>query len=246
MDLNFIVIVAAIFLLGGIVKGVIGLGLATISLALLSAAFGLPVAVQLIVIPSVVTNFWQAIYGGAFVQLLGRFWSMLLASALGTWLAYGVLLVAHPKAMTLVLGVILCLYALNDLRTFIRIPRIRREKLASPVVGLMTGVLAGSTGSMVMPVIAYLQGLGLKRDDLIQMMGISFTVSTCAIGLAIVDHNGFDTPLLMTSMAALVPALVGMKLGQMLRGRLSETLFHRYLLLGLLVIGVHLIWKGIV
>ena len=86
--------------------------------------------------------------------------------------------------------------------------------------------------------------LNLQRDALVQMMGISFAVSTCAIGLAIVDHGRYDGDLALLSVASLVPAIIGMKLGQALRRRLSESLFRRCLFIGLFVIGIRLIWKG--
>lgn len=244
MDLQLSGTVLGIFLLAGLVKGVVGLGLPTVSLAAMSVVLELPVAVMLMVIPSAVTNFWQALDGPHFVELLRRFWLMLLASAIGVWLSYGLLLITNPKAMTGVLGVVLCVYAAISLRRPRPIQRVKREGAVSSVVGLATGALAGATGSLVLPVVPYLQALQLERDALVQMMGISFTVSTCAIGFAMLDHGRYGGHEALLSLAALVPALLGMKLGQMLRRRLSEQVFRSCLYIGLFVIGIRLIWKG--
>jgi uncharacterized membrane protein YfcA len=244
MESEILAIVLIIFLLAGTVKGVIGLGLPTVSLAALTMVVELPVAVVLMVIPSAVTNIWQAVDGPHFGELMHRFWLMLLASAVGVWFSYGLLLVANPKAMTGLLGVVLCIYAASSLHRGRLMPRITHERLASPVVGLTTGALAGATGSLVMPMVPYLQALDLDRDALVQMMGISFAVSTCAIGVAVVDHGGYDGNLVLLSLVSLAPAVIGMKLGQLLRRRLSEKLFRRFLFAGLFIIGVRLIWKG--
>lgn len=244
MEIQLSLIVLGIFLLAGLVKGVIGLGLPTVSLAALMFVVELPVAVLLMVIPSAVTNLWQAIDGPDLAGLMRRFWLMLLASVVGVWFAYGLLLIANPKIMTGVLGITLCAYAAVSLRGARWIPRVRHEGVVSPVVGLMTGALAGATGSLVMPMVPYLQALELDRDTLVQMMGISFTVSTCAIGVAILDHGGYDGQQAILSAAALVPAIAGMKLGQMLRQQFSESVFRRCLFIGLFVIGIRLIWKG--
>ncbi len=244
MESELLIIVLGIFLLAGMVKGVIGLGLPTVSLAALTVVVELPVAVLLMVIPSAVTNIWQAVDGRHFADLVRRFWLMLLASVVGVWFSYGLLLVANPKAMTGLLGIVLCAYAAISLHHGRLMPRIAHERFLSPAVGLTTGALAGATGSLVMPMVPYLQALNLERDTLVQMMGISFTVSTCAIGLAIVDHGGYDSRLALVSLAALVPALLGMKLGQRLRRRSSERVFRRCLFVGLFAIGIHLIWKG--
>lgn len=235
-----------IFLLAGFVKGVIGLGLPTVSLALLTAFLDLPVSVMLMVIPSAVTNIWQAVDGAHTVALLRRFWTLLLASAIGVSLSLGMLLVANPKAMTGLLGITLCVYAAISLRGAGLIPRIAHERFLSPVIGLATGVLAGATGSLVIPVVPYIQALKLERDALVQMMGMSFAVSTCAIGLAMVGHGSYDSRLALVSLVALAPAILGMKVGQRFRRRLSEIVFRRILFIGLFVVGVRLIWKGFV
>ncbi len=245
MEPELLVIVLIIFLLAGTVKGVIGFGLPTVSLAVLTVVVELPVAVLLMVIPSAITNIWQAVDGPHFLDLMRRFWLMLLASAVGVWFSYGLLLVVNPKNMTALLGVVLCIYAAVSLHRGRLIPRLTHERFVSPAVGLVTGALAGATGSLVMPMVPYLQALDLERDTLVQMMGISFAVSTCAIGLAIADHGGYDSKLVLLSLVALVPALAGMKLGRLLRQRLPELVFRRCLFAGLLVIGIRLIWKGL-
>ena len=53
-----------VFTLAGFVKGVVGLGLPTVCLALLSVLTDLPSAMALMLVPSFVTNLWQASVGG--------------------------------------------------------------------------------------------------------------------------------------------------------------------------------------
>ena len=245
MTNELIVLVLAIFLLAGMVKGVIGLGLPTVSLAALTVAVDLPAAVALMVVPSAVTNIWQGLDGRHFRELIRRFRLMLLASVVGVWFSYGLLLAANPKAMTALLGVVLIVYAAISLRRPRPTPWPGQERFVSPLVGLVTGGLAGATGSLVMPIVAYLQTLNLERDAFVQMMGISFAVSTCTIGLAIVEHGGYDRQLALLSVAALIPAILGMKIGQRVRRRLSEHVFRNTLLIGLLIIGIRLVWKGV-
>lgn len=236
--------VLGVFLIAGFVKGVVGLGLPTVSLAALTVFQDLPVAVALMVIPSAVTNIWQAIDGPHTAVLVRRFSLLLLASVVGVWISFGLLLIANPKAMTGLLGITLCVYCLLSLRRAPAFTRVRHERILSPAMGLATGALAGATGSLVMPVVPYLQALRLERDAMVQMMGLSFSVSTCAIGLAALRHGSYDDTLALISAAALVPALLGMKIGQRLRRGLSEVVFRRCLFIGLFIIGVRLVWKG--
>ena len=61
-----VIVILGTFLFAGMVKGIIGLGLPTISLALLTIATSLPTSMALLLVPSLVTNVWQAAVGGKF------------------------------------------------------------------------------------------------------------------------------------------------------------------------------------
>ena len=60
MDTVVLILVFSTFLLAGMIKGVIGLGLPTVSLAILTVVIGLPQAMALLLVPSLLTNVWQA------------------------------------------------------------------------------------------------------------------------------------------------------------------------------------------
>jgi len=217
----------------------------TVSLALLSLGMGLPSAVQIIVVPTVVTNVWQALVGDGLQRLIVRFRTLLLATAGGVWIGYAFLFRTSPKTMTALLGAVIVVYSLSGLFNLPLMPRIRREGLASPVVGLTTGVLAGATGNISMPAIAYLQQLNLARNDIIQMLGILFTLGAATLGMTLLGHGSYEAELLLVSTLAVVPGVLGMLAGQRVRGRLSEKTFRRVLMLGLLLVGSHLVWKGL-
>lgn len=223
----------------------IGLGMPTISIALLSLGMGLPTALQIIVVPTLVTNVWQALVGASLGRLLKRFAVLLLGMMAGVWLGYALLFRNHPKTMTAVLGAAIIAYAVGGLLKIPLMPRIRRERIASPVVGVATGILAGATGNLSMPALAYFDRLGLPRHDLVQMLGISFSLGTLALGVSVAGHGDYELPLLVVSALAVVPAALGMLLGQKTRGRMSEAAFRRALYVGLIAVGIHLVWKGL-
>ena len=223
----------------------IGLGLPTVSLGLLTATVGLTEAMALMVVPSLVTNLWQGLVGGALVPLLRRLGSALIAAALGIWLAAGVLVGADKALLAGLLGLSLCLYAAVGLgRPALPSPG-RHEVWASPLVGGVTGVLTGLTGSFVVPAVPYLQTLGLGRDALVQAMGVWFTVSTVVLGAALGRHDLLPLGLGGLSAAAVVPALIGMWLGQRLRGRLSEAQFRKVFFWALLGLGAFIALRAV-
>jgi uncharacterized membrane protein YfcA len=105
-----LVAVALIFTLAGFVKGVAGLGLPTIAIALMAVFIGLKEGIALMVVPTIATNVWQALAGGQFIALVRRFWTLLLAAALGAWVGAGILAKSDAMLLSAMLGVLLCIY----------------------------------------------------------------------------------------------------------------------------------------
>lgn len=103
----------------------------------------------------------------------------------------------------------------------------------------MTGLVTSATGVFVVPAVPYLQALSMQRDELIQAMGLCFTVSTPALAAGLACS--FTTGDVGRSALLLVPALIGMQLGTWLRARLSPLWFKRCLMVGLLLLGVSMV-----
>jgi hypothetical protein len=74
--------VGAIFVVAGTVKGIVGLGLPTIAMALLTALMTPPRAAAILVIPALLTNVWQTWNGPTLMALLRRLWPMLACAVI--------------------------------------------------------------------------------------------------------------------------------------------------------------------
>ena len=115
----------------------------------------------------------------------------------------------------------------------------------APLIGVTTGLVTGATGVFVIPAVPYLQAIGLEKDDLIQALGLSFTVSTVALALGLLRVDAWQTQSIGLSALALVPALGGMQLGQMLRQRIAPSKFRTVFFAGLLLLGLYLALRGL-
>ena len=240
LDAATILAIAGTFLIAGAVKGVIGLGLPTVSLALLALAINLPNAIAVLLVPSFVTNIWQATVGGHGRVLLRRIWLFLLLATITVRLGASALTRVDHSLLTALLGLLLVAYAAANLAGLRFRVEARHERWAGALAGLVNGVLTGMTGSFVVPGVMFLQSLGLSRDALIQAMGMLFTVSTLALGFALQADNLLRLEHGVLSTMALVPAMAGMVIGQRIRKRLSEQLFRKTFFLSLLALGAYL------
>jgi hypothetical protein len=236
--------IALVFVLAGFVKGVIGLGLPTISVGLLGIVMSLIAAASLLVVPNFVTNIWQLATGPAFRGLVARLWPMMLGIAAGT-LAGAPLLSLQSKGWSVAaLGLALLIYAGLGLAGFHLRILAARERLIGPLVGVVTGAITTVTGVFVVPAVPYLQALGLDKDELVQALGLSFLVSTVALAVALVGTGLLWGAVALNSLLALAPALAGMAIGTRLRAAISPALFRRCFFVGLLALGSYLVLQG--
>ncbi len=237
-------LVVFIFLLAGTVKGVIGLGLPTVAMGLLGLAMLPAQAAALLIIPSTFTNVWQLATGGHLQALLRRLWPMLTMIFVGTCAGSLWLGMSGGHGMTRALGAALFIYALSGLfLPTLKVPS-SAEPWLGPLCGLVTGLITSATGVFVIPAVPYLQALGLERDQLVQALGLSFTVSTLALALGLMWNGALGGGELGASMLALIPALLGMTLGQWLRQRISAVVFKRVFFIGMGALGLHLLIAG--
>jgi uncharacterized membrane protein YfcA len=232
--------VAGTFLIAGSVKGVIGLGLPTVSLALLTVALDLPTAMALLLVPSFVTNVWQAMVGGNARVILRRLWPFLLTATVAVAIGATALTRVNLALLTGLLGALLVIYGLVNLVGVRIVIPSRHELWAGPLIGSANGVLTGMTGSFVVPGVMFLQAIGLSRDLMIQAMGMLFTVSTVSLAVALQQGNFLTVRHGVLSAAAVVPAILGMVFGQRIRKRLSEAVFRRTFFVSLLMLGAYI------
>jgi uncharacterized membrane protein YfcA len=232
---------AAVFLVAGMIKGVVGLGLPTIAMALLVLMMSPAEAAALLIVPSLVTNVWQIRPWGGLRPLLQRLGPMQAGVLAGTLVGASLLGAPAGAWATISLGVTLIAYAVWSLTGAQLAVRPRDEAWLGPLVGATTGFVTAATGVFVIPAVPYLQGLGFGRDRLIQAMGVSFTVSTIALAIGLALNGSYSGARVGASSMVLLPALLGMAAGQSLRQRLSPALFRTCFLATLAALGAHMV-----
>ena len=240
------IFIGGTFLLAGLVKGVIGMGLPTVAMGLLAVVLPPAEAAALLVIPSLVTNVWQLLAGPSFGALAqaavaddgGRDGGHDCRGRRSCRQQCG-----SGRDRTRYRAC--CSMPSRDWPASRWRSPPRRERWLGPTVGLTTGLVTGATGVFVIPAVPYLQAIGLERDDLIQALGLSFTVSTIALALGLLRVDAWHAGSVWLSLLALAPALLGMQAGQMLRQRIAAPTFRRVFFAGLLLLGAYLVVEGL-
>lgn len=233
-------VISGAFIVAGIAKGAIGMGMPPIAIGLMSFALPLESAIAIMVMPTMVTNIWQAIYGGGFRPLMRRFGTMATTAMIGI-LGVGLLFSSFGSPSTTGwVGVLLVLYSLLALTPWR--PKVPRgaERWANPLIGLASGAVAGSTGVAAVPFLPYMQSLDMDRHELVQALGIMFVFITGMLAVSLALHGAYHLTNIAGGIGAVAPTMLGVWLGQKARRRLSPETFRRIFIFGMLGVGVHL------
>jgi uncharacterized protein len=232
--------IAAALLLAGFVKGVVGLGLPTVSIGLLAVAMQPSRAIAIVIVPAIVTNIWQTFAGPHLRDIIRRLWPLMAGTVIGIWLNAGMLSGPYARYGGVVLGVLLVIYAIVGLSKFsFRVAR-SNEKWIGGIVGLVTGAVSAATGVQVVPSMPFMQAIGMEKDELVQALGVFFTVATLALAFTLTGAGLLSASTALPGVVAMASAFAGMFIGQVVRSRMQPEAFRRWFLIAMILLGLYL------
>ena len=236
----FLLTIAAIFVFAGFIKGVIGLGLPTVSVSLLAVTMPPGQALAIVIVPAIITNIWQTFVGPYLRDIVRRLWPLMIGTAVGIWLNAGALTGGSARYASIVLGCLLVIYAVTGLRKFSFSVAPGNEKWVGGLVGLVTGVISASSGVQVIPSVPFLQAIGMEKDELVQALGVFFTVATLALGFTLTRAGLVNGATALPGAVAMVSSFAGVFLGQTVRSRMDAERFRRWFLIAMIFLGLYL------
>ena len=236
-----LLLIAAAFLLAGFVKGVIGLGLPTVSMGLLAVTMQPAHALAIVIVPAIITNIWQTFVGPYLRDIIRRLWPLMVGTVIGIWLNADMLTGPYARYGTIVLGVLLVIYAIIGLNKFTFHVARRNEKWVGGIVGVITGVVSAATGVQVIPSMPFMQAIGMEKDELVQALGVFFTVATVALAFNLTASGLLTTATALPGSVAMAAAFAGMFIGQAVRSRMQPEAFRRWFLIAMILLGLYLV-----
>jgi uncharacterized protein len=240
MSDSLLIFIAAAFLIAGFVKGVIGLGLPTVSMGLLAVSMPPVQALTIVIVPAIITNIWQT-FGGPYLRdIVRRLWPLMLGTAIGIWSAADLLTGPYARYGAIVLGILLVIYAITSLVKVVFTVTRAHEKWVGGIVGLITGVIAAATGVQVIPSMPFMQSIGMEKEELVQALGVFFTVATLAQAFNLTSAGLLNASTALPGIIAMVASFTGMFVGQAVRTRMQPDTFRRWFLIAMMLLGAYL------
>jgi uncharacterized membrane protein YfcA len=253
-SLSLLVLLGVVVLLAGAVNGLAGFGFALVGTMVLATVIDPAVAVVFMILPilSVNLSLVRDLSGRELRACSRRFGPLVLAALVGTAVGMGVLDRLPGTPLRVGLGLV-SLGFVASTQNLVPVPgrstAAERCFVETPTamvgVGAVSGVLFGGTNVGVQ-LIAYLRSCDLSHATFVGVVAMVFLgLNSVRVGVAGVLGLYPDSAVVVGSVAAAVPAVVGVAVGKRLRPRVSER-WRRTVVLGLLtVVGFRLVTSGL-
>jgi uncharacterized protein len=245
LDTTTLVLVSLALLLGGFVKGAIGVGLPVVVIAVLSNFLPVPLLLAIVAIPILATNLWQAIDAGNLQTPFTRFLPMILCLLVLLWFSAGLVVELDPRVLYALIGTSVLLFVISS---YFRVGwnvSASSERWAGPLAGSLGGFLGGISAIWGPPMMIYFVMLRLPKEDYIQAVGVVWFIASIPLVIAYARYGILTAETTLLSGLACIPGFIGLAIGQALRKYTNQQAFTRLLLLFLFVISVNLLRRAI-
>ena len=242
LPLLTVVYILFTYFLGGITQGILGVGLITVVISLLSFVIDVKETIALVIIPTIITSFFQMINGNNLKDIIKDTRYFLVFSTL--IIVPGVFLLKVLESDLILIFIAILLFMNSSLSLSNRVVAIpnHQNSIIQVSAGSLNGFIIGLTSIYTMPFVFLLQSLKYNKEKTVQFMGLAFLLysSMQFISFSYSKLISFNT--IFPSLIVTLPVIIGFFLGKKIRSFISEKLFKKlfYLML-LLMSGIILI-----
>ena len=235
--------IVIIFLFAAIVKGFLGIGLPAAAMAFLTLIMPPTEAIPLLWLSILATNSLQFARASDRLAIAREYWLFAAAIMISIFIA-SIFIADYPTGLlTGAIGVAMVLFSLNLLLGIkLKIGPGRSWHLG---FGILAGVLGGIS-SIWSPIVAmYLVARDASKEKFIGITGFLFLAGALPLGAGQLVAGILTLPLFIKSVLALCVVLVGFRIGEKLRDKVSQELFRKAVLIAFFLMGCRLILNGL-
>lgn len=233
--------VLVVIVFASTVKSALGFGFPLITVPIAANLLGARTAVILIAVPVVFANFLIIIRGGGRLIDLRQHGGLLLGIIAGTVAGAQLLSRLDPGLLSLIVGLSALVFAAFALVNRTPTISLRTQTLAGPGIGLVSGVMGGTTGIFAPLVAAYLHSLRLEKREFVFWLTASFLLGGLVQTVSYYQLGLYTGSTFVYALIACLPVIAGTRLGFWIQDRLAAETFRRLVLVLVLVSGLNLV-----
>jgi uncharacterized membrane protein YfcA len=220
----------AIFLLAGLVHGILGLGFPLLATPLLAILVDIRSAVLITLLPTITVNLISILRGGRWSDSIGRYWPLALMIPIGSVAGSWLLVSVDPAPFRLLLAAIIVLHLASERLRGVRLTWVRDHPwLAYLLFGLAAGFAAGTVNVMVPLLVIFALEVGMTSLVMVQVFNLCFLVGKTAQVGAFIQAGMLNGSLVMHTLPLAAVAAVGLVVGMAVRGRVDQKTYQQWL-----------------
>ena len=239
IDLFFLM--AFTYFIAGSIKGVIGIGLPTTGMAILSFFVSPLAALGLNLIPMFITNFWQFFKAENHIKILKqyKFFALLMIIFILITSFYAVSL--GDNLIRFLFGIIVVFFVLSNFLGFNPKIKNKNDTLMQISLGSFSGFLGGATSLWAMPITFYLLMKNLTPKQFVDASGFFILVGCFPVSIGYISTEVFSIEMVSFGLVGSVFGLIGFQLGEKVRDKINPVIFKKIVLVFFSLAGVKMI-----
>ncbi len=242
MSVESVIIIVAALAIGAMAKGMTGLGLPPIAIAILSVFVGVEQAIVVTTIPVAFANFQVVWVLRRRLRELPVMWSALVAAAAGVGVGTWVLASLDDRILTIILVVWVAVFLLSVFLDLTPKLEGRSARLFSPVLAVGAGISQGATGFSGPLIATWGYAWGFVKETYV--LGVSVLFCSISgmhvIGVAIAGL--YDQERIIQGVLAILPVMICVPLGLRLAKKISPRMFKVVIVAVIGAMEVKLVW----
>jgi len=242
-DTHIFLIIMIIFYVAGAVKGFLGIGLPAAAMALLTLFINPLDAIALIIVPIIFTNALQFLRSENRKQIALEYKHCAVALIV-TIFVTSIFIKSYPSVLiTISIGIAMVAFSINTL-VGVKLP-IGPKNGWQITIGIASGILGGLSSIWSPPIAMYLLAREVPKEKFIAATGFLFLVGSFPLALGYYLSGILTINIIFKSLIGLLVVLAGFRTGEILRKRVPQDIFKKFVLWSFLIMGLRLIATGV-
>ena len=241
LDISTILILFLAFALGGIVKGATGAGSPIIAIPVLTIFFDAKLAVAVMAVPNLFSNVYQIKQFRNSIDSTKFSIRFAVFGALGCLAGSIFFVFTSTRLIELLVAAVTILYVTYSLtKNSNKISQNFADKLVA-LFGIIGGFVQGTCGVSAPIALAYLNAIGMKRNEFIFTISCFFGAMAAIQLLSLSLLNFYTTKYLLLGTISILPLTLGMPIGEILTKNFSVAAFEKLILIFLIILSIQIV-----
>jgi len=244
-NVEFLIVISSIYLIAGIVKGIMGFGLPIITMSLLPFFVSIETAIVLSAIVQPATNVFQFYLAKHWAEAFETAKPVIVALVIGVFVGAWLLSIVNSSILLVLAGATITLHSIYQLlgARFVFPPE--KRKISGYGFGFIAGVVGVLTSLNGWAFVIYLIACEANRNLFRSTVALLFLISGTLISTSFWATGLLTGELLAIGVMMLVPAFGGMWIGEHVGAQLSNEGFRKLVLGALSIIGIVILFRGL-